>query len=109
MTLDELITTANNGNIPSFEDIQTAFPQQGFSWYIRTAMFGDANAAIQATHALLGNDWTWHIGYDNRAILTRKDNPMDPITSISVNPGHALILGALMAHKRDMDAQGVIR
>lgn len=109
MTLDELINTANNGDIPSFEDIKEAFPQDGFCWHIRMALFGNTDEAIKVTRAILGNEWTWHIGYDNRAVLTRKDDPMNPVTSISVDPGHALILGALMAHKRDVDAQSVIR
>ena len=108
MTLDDLITTSGNGDIPSFEDIKASFPQDGMCWHIRMAMFGDTDEAIKVTRAILGNEWTWHIGYDNRAVLARKDNPMDPVSSISVNTGHALIIGALRAYKRDMDAQGVI-
>lgn len=106
MTIDELIVIANNGEIPSFEQIKAVFHGRMECWNIRMALFGHADAAIMVANELLDGKWTWHIGYDNRAVLERVDDPDNQVICISISPGRALILGVLMAYRRELETKG---
>jgi hypothetical protein len=95
MTSSDIIRDQiNNGDVPSFADINAAFPDHpGISWHIRMAAQGSIADAIEACR-ILGVRW-WG-GYDNKATAqVGTDKPHD---AISVTPGHALILAALSAY-----------
>ena len=93
-----LIDKINDGDVPGFDEIGEAFPND--KWLIRMACFGSSDAAMAAVPSILGDNWRdyqWHVGYDNRAVICHKQDPMNPISAISVSPGHALLLAALKA------------
>ena len=62
------------------------------------ANFGDANAAMALADDL-APDWTWRIGYDNRAEMVRRVpiNGQNEIEVISLSPAHALLMATLQA------------
>lgn len=84
MTLDQIITAINNGDVPSFNDLAPHFDGMDM-WHIRNACFGSTDAAINFCNA---RGVKWHITYGSLAIV-------DDITEISVTPGHALIIAAI--------------
>jgi hypothetical protein len=88
-----IIDKINNGDVPEFDEIGVVFPDQ--KWMIRMACFGSSDASMAAASAILGPGYQWHVGYDNKAVVRHKQDPMNPVSAISVSPGHALILAAL--------------
>lgn len=97
--LAHILAEIENGDIPSFEQINEAFPKHpGLSWQIRTAAQGGTEAAIFVVEALFNGKARWHIGYDNRATVEIDGRP--EVASISVTPGHALIIATLAAYGR---------
>lgn len=60
---------------------------------------GCMNAAMRMAQMIFA-EWTWHVGYDNRAVLTSRANPETSITVISLGPAHALLIAAMQAMGR---------
>jgi hypothetical protein len=98
MTPQDIRDQINNGDVPSFTDINAAFPHYpGISWHIRMAAQGSIPDAIEATEMLIApiGRWWAHIGYDRKATVQVGDNI--PHNAISVTPGHALIIATIDA------------
>ena len=95
MTPQDIRNQINNGDVPSFTDINAAFPHYpGISWHIRMAAQGSIPDAIEAHGMLLGPKTRWMVGYDGRADVMIGEKLT---TAISVTPGHALIIATLDA------------
>lgn len=98
MTPKEIRDIIGDGNIPTFAEINVAFPNHPFiSWHIHLAAQGALEPAIAACESLLGSKAKWSVSYDGRATVTARDNGI-PDVCISTTPGHALIIAALDAH-----------
>lgn len=94
----KLHTLIQNGEIPSFEELKAATHDPRLVWHIRMAAFGSLPDAIESFNILLGESFfTWTVSYDNSAIVASKSRPDLFFRTISLSPGHALILSVLEA------------
>ncbi len=94
-TVADLAEMIGNGDVPTFEQINEALPDHpGLSWQIRAAAQGGLEAAIYAVEVLFWAKARWHVGYDCKATIEIDGRPA--ASAISVTPGHALILAALL-------------
>ena len=97
MTPKDIRDQINNGDVPSFADINAAFPKHpGISWHIRMAAQGSIPDAILCVTMLCGQAAQWRIGYDCKATVQRGGGL--EYAAISVTPGHSLIVAAMLAY-----------
>ncbi len=100
-TVQEFIAALNDGALTILDRPDWLTAEQTAAAHLANA--GDINAAVLMTKLLLGDRWLWHIGYDNLAVLTNRDDPHDVLRSISLSPAHALAVGAFMVYRRELD------
>ena len=93
-TLAEVIDLFNDGSLTLLHRPQWLDPAC-LTW-LHLANAGDATAAIALADTITA-EWVWHLGYDNRATMTSRDDPERVITVISLSPAHALGLATLQA------------
>lgn len=98
MTPHNIRNMINDGILPSFGQINKAFPDHpGISWHIRLAAQGALDPSITACQMLLGANARWTVSYDNKATVSARANGI-PDVCISTTPGHALIIATLDAY-----------
>ena len=91
--LAAIAMTIGDGDVPTFADLTDHFDGQDM-WDIRTACFGDINAAARFCDR---RALRWRVGYDNLAEIELGE---DTFRAISVTPAHALLLAAMDALAR---------
>lgn len=94
-TAADLVAAVNDGSLTILD--RPAFLGEAECDALHQANAGDVNAAIRLHGMVLGDAWLWQIGYDNRAVLTKRDDPEQVVVAISLSPGHALALGVVLA------------
>lgn len=60
---------------------------------------GCMNAAMRLAR-MIEAEWTWQVGYDNRAVLTSRADAETSITVISLGQAHALLIATMQAMGR---------
>jgi hypothetical protein len=98
--ISAIIDKINDGDVPSFDEVGAVFPDM--KCLFRMACFGSSDAAMAVASSILGGEYQWHVGYDNRAVVRHKSDPMGGVVAISVTPGHALILAVLQAKLKEL-------
>lgn len=66
---------------------------------LHAANGGCMNAAMRLARTV-DAEWTWNVGYDNRAVFTSRSDAESVITVISLSPAHALLIATLQAKAR---------
>lgn len=98
MTRQELYDLVNSGSLRIVD--RPPFLSHDMVHALHRANGGDFNAAMAFFTGILGDTWTWRVGYDNKADLLRRDpieGAINEISVISLSPAHALIQAAIKA------------
>ena len=106
MNFAELIQSANDGTLRVIDSIE-CLPKH-LAILVMQANFGDVNAAISLADQSISEDWSWRIGYDNKADLARKEQiegACNDISVISISPAHALMVACLQAMQQNLAAK----
>lgn len=98
MTREDLYNLIHTGTLCIVD--RPDFLPHDLTEYMHRANGGDFNAAMAFFAGVLGNTWTWHVGYDNKADLRRVkpiEGGINEVSVISLSPAHALLQATVKA------------